>query len=219
VDALMSVAAYFETRLPQDPRRTALWQTLYDDYFKRFIPPTATVLDLGCGYGDFINVVVAKRRIAVDRWPGASRFLDPAVEHHLRSVTDLSFLADESIDVAFASNLFEHLSRDEGASLLDQLSAKLVAGGTLLLVQPNYRFAYREYFDDYTHVTAYSHVSMCDLLTAHGYTIDECVPRFMPLTIKSRLPVSPWLIRLYLRLPIKISAKQMMIRARVGRAR
>jgi SAM-dependent methyltransferase len=219
VAPLMSVAAYFETRLPQDSRRTVLWQTLYEEYFKQFIPPTATVLDLGCGYGDFINAVVAKRRISIDLWEGAKRHVDTEVEHHIGPITDLSFLQDASVDVAFASNVFEHLTRAELLEVLDQLKRKLTGTGQLLIVQPNYRFAFREYFDDYTHVSVYSHVSMCDLLLAHGYDIEDCVPRFLPLTIKSRLGVWPWLIKLYLRSPFKIMGKQMMIRARRGQAR
>jgi SAM-dependent methyltransferase len=212
----MSVAAYFETRLPQDPRRTILWQTLYEEYFKQFIAPTATVLDLGCGYGDFINAVAARRRIAVDIWEGSREHLDAGVEHHVGPITDLSFLQDESVDVVLASNVFEHLTRAELLQALDELKRKLTRTGQLLIVQPNYRFAYREYFDDYTHVSVYTHVSMCDLLESRGYHVLECIPRFLPLTIKSRLHVAPWLIKMYLRLPVRPLAKQMMIRARSG---
>ncbi len=209
----MSVAAYFETRLPRDRRRTVLWQTLYEEYFKQFIAPTATVLDLGCGYGDFINSVVARRRIAVDIWEGVRQHLAAGVEPHVGPITDLSFLQDASVDVAFASNVFEHLTREQLLQALEELKRKLTRNGQLLIVQPNYRFAYREYFDDYTHVSVYSHHSMCDLLESRGYRVVECIPRFLPLTIKSRLHVAPWLIKLYLRLPVRPLAKQMMIRA------
>jgi hypothetical protein len=94
-------------------------------------------------------------------------------------------------------------------------------GGKYLLrkavnLQPNYLFAYREYFDDYTHVTVYSHISLCDFLAANGFEVMNCQPRFMPLTVKSRLRVSPWLIRAYLHSPIKPLGKQMLIRARVS---
>jgi hypothetical protein len=40
----------------------------------------------------------------------------------------------------------------------------------------------------------------------------ECRPRFLPLTTKSRLPVSAMLIRLYLLSPWKITGKQMLVR-------
>ena len=85
-------------------------------------------------------------------------------------------------------------------------------------MQPNYRYAYREYFDDYTHVTPYSHVSVSDFLTAHGYRVRKVVPRFMPLTMKSRIPVSSWLIGAYLASPIKPLGKQMLICAKPVRS-
>ena len=39
-------------------------------------------------------------------------------------------------------------------------------------------------------------------------------PRFLPLTVKSRLPVSPLLIRAYLASPFKPWGKQMLVRAK-----
>ena len=55
-------------------------------------------------------------------------------------------------------------------------------------------------------------------LAASGYEIVEVVPRFLPLTIKSRLPVWPALIRLYLSLPFRPLGKQMLVVARPGPA-
>jgi len=50
------------------------------------------------------------------------------------------------------------------------------------------------------------------ILPADGYTALDCRPRLLPLTVKSRLPVSPSLIRAYLRSPFKPLGKQMLIR-------
>lgn len=204
---------YFHTRLLPDPRREILWRTLYRHYFSRLIAETDCVLELGAGYGHFINQVAAKKSVALDRWSGFVEYLRPGIEARLGEVTDLSFLASSSIDFAFASNLFEHISQDDFASVLRQLKRVLVSGGTLNILQPNYYYAYREYFDDYTHRTIYTHVSLSDFLEANDYRIIECRPRFLPLTVKSRLPVSPPLIRLYLHSPWKPLAKQMFIRA------
>ena len=96
------------------------------------------------------------------------------------------------------------------------LRRKLSPEGTLNILQPNYRYAYREYFDDYTHVAIYSHISLADFLTANGYQVIETRPRFLPLTIKSRWPVHPALIAAYLKSPIKPLAKQMFLRARAA---
>ena len=82
------------------------------------------------------------------------------------------------------------------------------------MLQPNFYYAYRDYFDDYTHTTVYSHVSICDFLEANSYEVLTCKPRFLPLTLKSRLKVSPLLIRMYLMSPLKPLGKQMLVRAR-----
>ena len=208
---------YFQTRFSEDPRREILWRTLVTHFFQPQIAADSCVLELGAGYGNFINNVRAARRIAQDQWPEFSKHLAPGVESHAGPVTDLSFLEDGSIDFAFASNLFEHVSQDDFAAVLAQLRRKLKPRGSLTLLQPNYRYAFREYFDDYTHITPYSHLSICDFLQANSYDVIRCLPRFLPLTLKSRLKVSPLLIRLYLASPIKPLGKQMLVQARPNR--
>jgi len=211
-------AGYHQTRFEYDARREILWRSLFRFYFRRWIHEEDCVVELGAGYGHFINNVTARRRIAVDLWPEMLTFLQPGIEGHIGSVTDLSFLNDDSVDFAFASNLFEHISQDELARVLCQLEPKLSRNGVLCLLQPNYRYAYREYFDDYTHITVYSHLTICDFLRAHGYEIVECKPRFTPLTVKSRLKISPILIWLYLNSPLKPLGKQMLVVARPCRS-
>lgn len=205
---------YFETRFTDDPRREVLWRTLVERYFQPQIAPDSCVFEFGAGYGNFINNVRAGHRIAQDQWPEFVKHLAPGVEAHVGPVNDLSFLKDNSVDFAFASNVFEHVAQEEFASVLNQLRRKLKPNGSLTLVQPNYRYAFREYFDDYTHKTAYSHLSLCDFLSAHSYDVIDCLPRFLPLTLKSRLKVSPLLIRLYLWSPVKPLGKQMLVQAR-----
>ncbi len=208
---------YHESRLPPDRRRDVLWQTLWSAFFSKRVAPSACVLDLGSGYGQFINNAVARRRIAIDSWPGFTRNLAPGIEAIVGDVTDLSGIEDGSVDYAFASNIFEHLTQVDLAKVLKALQIKLSAHGTLTILQPNYRYAFREYFDDYTHVSVYSHVSLADFLTAYNYEVIETRPRFLPLTIKSRLPVWPFLIQAYLVSPFKPMAKQMLIVARPRR--
>ena len=205
---------YHGSRLAPDARRDKVWKALWWHFFRHRIGPGDCVLDLGCGYGEFINTVAARRRIGLDQWPGIARHLAPGVEPLVAPATDLSGIADGSVDQAFASNLFEHLPQPEFADVLAQLRAKLSARGRLTIVQPNYRYAYREYFDDYTHVAIYSHVSLVDFLAANGWEAIEVRPRFLPLTVKSRLPVSSLLIAAYLKSPFKPLGKQMLVVAR-----
>lgn len=211
--------SYHATRFAFDERREILWRALCQYHFNKLIRPEFHVLELGAGYGHFINNIRCSQKSAIDQWPGLRQYVKPPVNVAVGSVTDLSFVGDRSVDFAFASNLFEHLTQADFSAALSELRKKLRPGGTLNILQPNFRLAYREYFDDYTHVSIYSNVSLCDFLQANGFTIIESVPGFLPFSIKSSAtPVYPWLIRLYLSMPWKIMAKQMFIRAKVARS-
>lgn len=147
-------------------------------------------------------------------WSEFPRYLDTGVEAIIGDVTEISRLDDHSVDFAFASNVFEHLTQSVFADVLSILRTKLSANGTLTILQPNWRYAYREYFDDYTHVSVYSDVSIADFLRSCGYEVVNVLPRFLPLTVKSWMPASPWLIRCWLASPFKPLGKQMLVKAR-----
>src|SRR5688500_15298850 len=49
--------------------RTKVWQVLTHEYFSRWIKPTDTVLDLGCGWGEFINQIRAEKKYGMDLNP------------------------------------------------------------------------------------------------------------------------------------------------------
>jgi ubiquinone/menaquinone biosynthesis C-methylase UbiE len=200
-------------RFPPDPRRRVLWQTLLACEFQKQIPPDGVVLELGAGYGHFINQVKSRRRLAVDVWAGMLQHLDSGVEGLVTDIARLEDVADGSLDYVFSSNCFEHVSQQKLVDCLAQLRRKMKPGAMLTIVQPNFKYCAREYFDDYTHVSIYTAQGLGDLLAANGFRVVRCVPRFLPLTIKSRLPVHPWLIRLYLMSPFKPLAKQMLLSA------
>jgi len=93
------IKGYHLTRLSFDPRRDVVWRSLWRSYFCKQISPNDCVLDLGCGYGDFINNVIARRRIAVDSWEDFLKYVDPDVERVVGSVTDLDFIEEGVVDL------------------------------------------------------------------------------------------------------------------------
>ena len=80
VPAYIDLEQLYESRLGRNAGyRRAVWGVLVSNFFSRFIAADAAVLDLGCGYGDFINAVRARTRLAMDMNPAARSKLDPDV--------------------------------------------------------------------------------------------------------------------------------------------
>ena len=206
--------AYFDSRLQFDRKRVVLWSALWDYAFSRIMKDSTTILELGAGWCDFINNATSKRRIAVDLWPGVIGAAAEGVEAHVGSADQLDFIADDSVDAVFASNLVEHLTHDQFDGLLTEAKRVMPVDGMLVLLQPNYRLTYKRYFDDFTHVSVWSEVSLGDFLTSRGWRLERVSARFAPFSVKSRLPVSRFLIRCYLASPVKPFAGQMLIVAR-----
>ena len=75
---------YHGSRLAEDARRGQVWRALWRYFFRHRIRADDCVLDLGAGYGDFVNAVTARRRIAVDLWPGLADHVAPGRARHGR---------------------------------------------------------------------------------------------------------------------------------------
>lgn len=202
---------YFSTRYTYSEKRESVWPVLATYLAARFIPRDAAVLDIGAGYCHFINHVTARERHALDVSPVIEAHAAPGVVSHVASCTSMTMLADGYFDVVFASNLFEHLDREQFVAAVEEIRRVLKVGGALIVVQPNFRFCYRRYFDDYTHVQIFTDVGLADALRGWGFGIRTVVPRFLPFSVKSRLPVTPTLVRLYLRSPFRPFAGQMLL--------
>jgi SAM-dependent methyltransferase len=202
---------YLGIRLPPDPRRARLWSHL-TRYLQRYIPVDAAVLDLGAGYCGFINRVHAKRRVAVDIAPEVLSWAAPGVEAFEIDATGyLRSAAPGQFDFILASNFLEHFEWSELEVLIGLIVETLVPGGRLALIQPNFRLAPNKYFDDYTHRTIFSDVSLVDWLESRGLTVVHVERRFLPLTVKSRMGSFAMLVPLYLRLPWRPFAGQMLV--------
>jgi SAM-dependent methyltransferase len=206
---------YHAVHLPEHPARAVVWRVVAE-HLARWVPANAHVLEIGAGYCHWINAVRGARRVAVDVWPELPRHAAAGVEAVVADVTkDLRGLGARQFDVVLASNVLEHFDAAVAAAVIADVGEVLRSGGRFIIVQPNFRYAYREYFDDYTHRSIFTDVSLVNLLRSHGFEIDLCAPKFLPYSMReAKVPIAPWLIKLYLRSPIKPRAGQMLIVAR-----
>ena len=209
--------SYHAVHLTEDAARATVWQVLVD-YLSSYVPPQAHVLELGAGFCYWINGVTAARKVAIDVWPDVHHYAAPdvqAIQHDL--VLGLPSLREDQFDIVMASNVLEHFNPDVAAQLIAEVFACLRANGRFIVIQPNFRFAYRHYFDDYTHRSIFTEVSLSNLMRAHGFRIERLQRKFLPYSLRgSRWPLRPWLIRAYLRSPFKPFAGQMLIVGRKG---
>lgn len=207
-------------RHPRSARadRAQLWETLCRSFFDRYVPRDGTVLDVGAGYCDFINSVRAARRLAVDLNPDTVGAAAGGVEVFTLPLGRLGEAIEPgSVDLVFASNVFEHLrGPDALLDILDALREALRPGGRLVVMQPNVRALGGAFWDFIDHTLPLSDRGMAEALEVSGFEVVERRPRFLPYTTKGRLPHWPPLVRLYLALrPAQwVMGRQMLVVAR-----
>lgn len=204
--------AYHSVHLTPDPVRATVWQVVAE-HLSSWILPQAHVLEIGAGYCAWINAVRAARRVAIDVWPEVGRHAAPGVEARvLDAATALRGLGASAFDVVLASNVLEHFDPDAAGRIVADTWYVLRPGGRMIVIQPNFRHAWHNYFDDYTHRSIFTDVSLPALLRANGFAIDLVKARFLPYSMRdSRLPIRGWLVRAYLHSPVKPLAGQMLV--------
>ncbi len=122
-------------------------------------------------------------------------------------------IPDETVDIVHASNFLEHFTDEDLHRIMNEIKRILKKGGKLILMQPNYRYSYKTYFDDPTHKKAFSHVSLESFLISYNFEIIKMIPKFLPFSLQSRpsfIPFFPFLARAYIYSPWKPFAGQML---------
>jgi SAM-dependent methyltransferase len=201
----------------QSEYRNEVWRVLVEDYFKRWLPGDATVLDLGCGHCEFINNVRAKHRFGMDLNPDTAQHAAAGVQILAQSCSEPWAVPEDSLDVVFTSNFFEHLytKRDLRDTLIQALRC-LRPGGRIVALGPNIRYLPGEYWDFYDHYLALTELSLGEVMTETGLKLELQIPRFLPYTMSGRARRPVWMLRWYLKLPFSwpLFGKQFLVVAR-----
>lgn len=194
--------------------RLKVWHILVHGFFGKWINHKDRVLDLGCGYGEFINNLQDCHRLAMDLNPDSKKFLDSAVEFHQQDSSLPWQIAPNSLDLVFSSNFFEHLPNKETLSqTIAQVHQALKPGGRIIALGPNIGVLKGRYWDFWDHHVGLSEQSMGELLEIHDFTIERKIGKFLPFNMVRVRRRPLFLVRLYLRLPWiwPLFGKQFMI--------
>src|SRR6516164_6641447 len=182
--------------------RKQVLSRLVPAFFQRLIPIESVVLDLGCGYGEFINHIRAKDKYAMDLNPDASGRLDPNVTFFLHDCSVEWPLPSDCLDAIFSSNFFEHLpSKEMLSSVIANAIRCLKPAGRLICLGPNVKYLGGAYWDFWDHHIPLSDRSLRELLELKGLRIVKIWKRFLPFTMSDGFRPPPIFVDLYLMLP------------------
>lgn len=182
--------------------RRQVWKVLIEDYLLSKLDGADAVLDLGCGYGEFINQFPARLRYAMDLNPGTRAQLHDEVRLIAQDCSEPWGIAPGTLDAVFTSNFLEHLpSKTALLSTLKEAATALRPGGLLVAVGPNIKYAPGRYWDFLDHHLPLTERSLAEACALAGLEPIEIVDRFLPLTMSDRRLQAPLaLVKLYLRM-------------------
>jgi SAM-dependent methyltransferase len=182
--------------------RNQVWQILTATFFKRWIPADSTVLDLGCGYGEFSNNIVAAKKYAMDLNPDATQHLAGDVQFLEQDCSAEWPLPENSLDTVFTSNFFEHLPDKQCLKqTLRQAYRCLKPGGRLIAMGPNVKYLPGLHWDFFDHHTILTEASLGEALEMIGFRLEQATPRFLPYTMVNAPKYPLFFLRIYLALP------------------
>ena len=147
-----------------------------------------SLLEVGCGRGEFLKHF---KKLGLDVY-GVD--ISPEAPDYQRDISiqicdieakGLPF-PDKSFDIIYSKSLIEHLNNPD--VYVSETVRVLKPGGLLLTLVPDWESNYKIYFDDYTHRTPFSPVSL-ELLYRVGELEDINVFKLRQIPIVWKFPL------------------------------
>jgi 2-polyprenyl-3-methyl-5-hydroxy-6-metoxy-1,4-benzoquinol methylase len=205
--------SYFEYAHSESVLKQILWSEVIRHLKPYLGLKMDRVLEIGSGHGEFINQVTAKEKHAVDLIRPTENTLSKEVKFHEIDLSKNDLDLNVKFDFIFSSNTLEHIDLTSIHSVIEQIEMLLEDQGSLVLIGPNFKTAYKHYYDDPTHITALSHTTLVLICKKYGLTPRKVIPKFLPYTMQSSLggpqflesfPIlARILLRLYLTSPFR----------------
>ncbi|KKQ01652.1 MAG: Methylase involved in ubiquinone/menaquinone biosynthesis [Candidatus Roizmanbacteria bacterium GW2011_GWA2_36_23] len=197
----MKITDIYKNRFTELKERNTIWRILTRDFFQKYIDRRTSVLEVGCGYGEFINNILAKKKFAVDINPDSKKYLSNKITFFKSSSTHINRIKRSQMEVIFVSNFFEHLDRKQIVKTIKEFNRILKSKGRVLVLQPNIRLLTKDYWMFFDHITAVDDRALEEIFAVYGFRLEKRIFRFLPYTTKSIIPKHPLLIKLYLKIP------------------
>ena len=190
---------------------------MVSEFFSKWIKRDDHILDLGCGYGEFINQVNVAVRHGMDLNPKTKELLDDNINFHQQDCSKPWDINPNSLDLIFTSNFFEHLpNKDSLDRTMTEIRRALKPNGRLIAMGPNISVLNGRYWDFWDHHVALSDASLSELLEIQNFNIEYSLSKFLPYNMVRVKKRPLFLLSLYLKLPLVwfFLGKQFLIVAR-----
>ena len=196
-----------------DNKKKRTWKIIANFIFHKLSKP-ASILDPAAGKCELINSIQSTDKWAVDLNDYfIKQYANPDIKIVVGNIFNVP-LPDNYFDAVFISNFLEHLNNQEEVSqLLEKMYKHLKPGGRIAIMGPNFKYAYRSYFDFADHTVILSELGVAEHLYGAGFSIDKIYPKFLPLSFRGGLPAGYFLVKAYLSMPFawKIMGKQFLL--------
>lgn len=197
-------------------KKQIVWKEIAH-YIFRLTDQPQTVLDPAGGMCEFINNVPSTEKWTIDL---NEDFLNKYAAEPIKKVVGNNLTVDlpeDYFDLIFISNFLEHLeSQEQVAEFLEKMHKSVKKNGFIVVMGPNFKYCWREYFDFADHTVVLSELGAAEHLVGAGFDIVKIRPQFLPLSFRGGLPVNKFLVQAYLKMPFawRFFGKQFLLIAR-----
>ena len=171
--------------------KTSYPEKLAKYLFKSFEMRTGQLfLEPGCGRGEFLNEFnkLGLKCYGIDLSQHAGGMLDKKVDiiKGFDLENDKWPYPDNFFDIIYNKSLLEHLYKPD--KFLNEARRVLKPNGKILCLVPDWESNYKTYFDDFTHRTPFTKVSLNDIYEITDFK-NISVIKFRQLPIVWRYPI------------------------------
>ena len=161
----MSQKNYLETIYSKESRPLTNYPKKLINYLIRRLDleKDQKILELGCGRGEFLNEfkLGGLDAYGVDISDYCKKFFPSLNFKQVDLAKEKLPYEDNFFDVIFSKSLIEHFYYPE--KIMNEAYRLLKPGGIIITLTPDWEFIYKSFYEDYTHRTPFTSVSLKDI--------------------------------------------------------
>ena len=176
---------YGENNKPYTEYPSKLAKYLFDTFNMQ---KNMSMLEIGCGRCEMLQnfKTLGLQVKGTDLSPEAPNFCKD-IDIKVSNIEEEPLpYQDNSFDIIYSKSVLEHLYYPE--KYIKEAYRVLKPGGIILTLVPDWEANYKTYFDDYTHRTPFTKISLHDILKIHNFQ-DVHVYKFRQLPLLWKYPI------------------------------